>query len=68
MMSVPRGRPPADPAQRRVPVTVRLPFWLLDWLRSNDQSQSRLIERALIATYDLERCCVNCPVDINSPP
>ena len=31
----------------KVPVNLRLPRWLITWLRKQDQSQSVLIEEAL---------------------
>ena len=40
------GRPVTDNA--KVAVTVRLPSWLVDWLRGQADSQAVQIERALV--------------------
>ncbi len=40
--------------KRRKPINVRLPLWLADWLKNHPESSGRLIERALIMTYDLK--------------
>jgi hypothetical protein len=37
----------------KVPVGLRLPRWLLDWLRAQPRTQAELIEDALIQTYRL---------------
>jgi len=44
---------------RRKPVNLRLPPWLAEWLSENadtkaGKSASKLIEKALIATYQIE--------------
>jgi hypothetical protein len=51
------GRPvgskiPAE-LKRRV-FNVRLPAWLCKWLAEQPESSGRLIERALIITYELK--------------
>ena len=46
--------PPDDP-ERRVNVTVKLPLWLREWLKTQKTAQSRLIEAALIETYQIEK-------------
>lgn len=33
---------------------TRLPKWMIDWLRGQDESQSTLIEAALISHYKLK--------------
>ena len=47
------GRPKADTRLGKVPVGLRLPFWLVEWLRDQDKSQSCLIEEALISKHKL---------------
>lgn len=51
------GRKPLSPDDmtRRVNVTVKLPLWLREWLKVQDIAQSRLIEAALIETYQIEK-------------
>jgi hypothetical protein len=52
------GRPKGTtipPEKRRKPFGVRLPLWLIEWVRSQDTPSGRLIERALIQTYGLKK-------------
>ena len=51
------GRPKGSvypPEKRRRNITVRIPSWLYDWLSNHPESSGRLIERALIMTYELK--------------
>jgi len=51
------GRPKGStypPEKQRKAVNIRLPLWIADWLKSHPESSGRLIERALIMTYDLK--------------
>jgi hypothetical protein len=51
------GRPKGStipPDKRRQNVTVRLPLWLFDWLKSHPEPSGRLIERALVMTYGIK--------------
>ena len=41
------GRPKLQPSQRKVMVSVRLPRKLVRWLRKQDGSQAKIIEKAL---------------------
>jgi hypothetical protein len=41
------GAPSKHPALVKVPVGLKLPRWLLDWLRQQDKSMAVLIEEAL---------------------
>lgn len=43
------------PSEGRVMVSVRLPIWLVEWLRSQDASQAALIEDALVRQHRLQR-------------
>lgn len=49
-----KALPENDPL-RRVNVTVKLPRWLREWLKTQKSAQSRLIEAALIETYQIEK-------------
>jgi hypothetical protein len=51
------GRPTINPLLRKSPATVKLPQWLLDWMREQDEAQSVLIEQAMIKTYKLKPWC-----------
>jgi hypothetical protein len=48
------GRPPIDPRLRKIPVAYKLPQWLVDWLRAQDEPQSVLIEDALCRRHKLK--------------
>jgi len=41
------GRPPIDPQLLKVPVGYKLPRWLVDWLRAQEEPTAQLIEDAL---------------------
>jgi hypothetical protein len=41
--------------KRRKPFGVRLPLWLIEWVRDQAEPAGRIIERALIQTYGLKR-------------
>jgi hypothetical protein len=52
------GRPKGSsypPEKRRKPFGVRLPLWLIEWIRSQPEPSGRMIERAVILTYGLKR-------------
>lgn len=47
------GRAKLDQSLKKVPLFVNLPQWLIDWLRSQPESNAIIIERALINEYDI---------------
>ncbi|EDS6807061.1 hypothetical protein AZH90_004330 [Salmonella enterica subsp. enterica serovar Legon] len=64
------GRPAKEDKRRRIVTSVRLEPWLLNWLKSQEETSTQLIERALIGFYGLtlptdsddveERYCSEC--------
>ena len=48
------GAPAQDESLRRVMVSIRLPRWLAAWLKKRPESQGRLIEDALVKSYDIK--------------
>lgn len=48
------GRPPGDPELVKVPVGYKLPRWLVEWLRAQDDSAAVLIEDALRMRHKLK--------------
>ena len=41
------GRKPSPPTLKKIPVGVKLPRWLVEWMRAQPESQAVLIEEAL---------------------
>lgn len=48
------GPPFKPPAVVKVPVCLKLPRWLLAWMRTQDQSMAILIEEALTEKHGIE--------------
>lgn len=53
MQPRPVKRPGRPAGSDRVMISVRLPIWLVEWLRAQPESQAALIEAALRAQHDL---------------
>ena len=49
------GRKALPENEKRVNVTIKIPQWLREWLKMQGIPQSRLIEMALIETYQIEK-------------
>ena len=47
------GRPKIDPRRVKIPVGYKLPRWLVEWLRDQDEPAARLIEAALVRHHKL---------------
>lgn len=48
------GRKPSPPNLKKIPIGVKLPRWLVVWLRAQPESQAVLIEDALVRRYKLK--------------
>ena len=48
------GRPPIDQRLVKVPVGYKLPRWLVEWLREQDEPAAQLIEDALRRRHKLK--------------
>ena len=48
------GRPPINPQLLKVPVGYKLPRWLVDWMRAQDEPAAQLIEDALKRRHNLK--------------
>ncbi len=48
------GRKPGDPRLVKIPVGYKLPRWLVEWLREQDEPAAVLIEAALLARHKLK--------------
>jgi hypothetical protein len=47
------GRKPLPPELLKIPVLIKLPRWLLDWMRTQPESRAVLIENALQKKHKL---------------
>jgi hypothetical protein len=47
------GRPAAPERLRKVPIGLKLPRWLIDWLDTRPESRAALIEDALCRRHKL---------------
>ncbi len=36
-------------------LSIRMPVWVIEWLKGQEESQSVLVERALVKTYEIKR-------------
>ena len=59
-----RGRPAVSHEAMRIPVTVKLPRWLVEWLRAQDEPQSRIIEKAIFKAHKMKRKIGNKSIDL----
>jgi len=48
------GRKPAPPALKKMPVSLKLQRWLIEWLDTQPESRAVLIEEALIRRHKLK--------------
>ena len=48
------GRKPSPPELKKIPVGVKLPRWLAEWMREQPKSQAVLIEEALKSRHKLK--------------
>lgn len=48
------GRPSLDPQMVKVPVGYKLPRWLVNWLRDQNEPAAQLIEDALRRRHKLK--------------
>jgi len=49
------GRKSSPPELKKIPVGMKLPRWMVEWLRAQPESMPRLIEDALIARHKLTK-------------
>ena len=48
------GRKPSPPELKKIPVGLKLPRWLVEWMREQPESQAVLIEEALKKRHKLK--------------
>ena len=41
------GRKPVPPDLKKMPISIKLPQWLIDWMDNQEESRPKLIEEAL---------------------
>lgn len=49
-----QGRKPLPLFLKRIHVNIRLPQWLVDWLKKH-KNQGKIIEEALVEKYKIEK-------------
>ena len=49
------GRPKAALNLKKMPISLKLPKWLIEWLDSQNQSRAVLIEKALIKQFNIKK-------------
>jgi hypothetical protein len=56
IMSIKRGvgQPPKAANLKKMPVSIKLPQWLIDWTNEQTQSRAVLIEQALCKVHKLK--------------
>lgn len=47
------GRPPGDPQLVKIPVSYKLPRWLVEWMREQDTPAAQIIEEAVTKKHKL---------------
>jgi len=48
------GRKPSPPELKKIPVGMKLPRWLVEWMREQPNSQSVLIEDAICKVHKFQ--------------
>jgi hypothetical protein len=48
------GRKPSPPALLKIPVSIKLPRWLVEWMDAQHLSRAVLIEEALQKQYKID--------------
>ena len=48
------GRPPTAPHLKKMPIAIKLPQWLLDWMATQAESRAVLIEDALCKRHKIK--------------
>lgn len=48
------GRKPAPPLLKKIPVGLKLPRWLVEWMQAQPESQAVLIEDSLKRRHKLK--------------
>ena len=49
------GRPPAPHNLKKIPVGVKLPRWLVEWMETQPGSRAVMIEDAMVSYHGLTR-------------
>ena len=48
------GRKPVPAELKKMPISIKLPKWLIDWLDEQGDSRPNVIERALCQQYGIQ--------------
>lgn len=47
------GRHPTAPHLKKMPVLIKLPKWMLDWMATREENRAELIEHALMTVHKI---------------
>lgn len=48
------GRPPSPASLLKIPISLKLPRWLIEWMATREESRAVLIEAAIREVYKIK--------------
>ena len=62
------GRKPVPAELKKMPISIKLPKWLIDWLDEQGDSRPNVIERALCQQYGIQPPVEEAALNAAPPP
>ena len=62
------GRKPVPAELKKMPISIKLPKWLIDWLDEQGDSRPNVIERALCQQYGIQPPVAEAALNAALPP
>ena len=62
------GRKPVPAQLKKMPISIKLPKWLIDWLDEQGDSRPNVIERALCQQYGIQPPVEEAALNAALPP
>ena len=62
------GRKPVPAELKKMPISIKLPKWLIDWLDEQGDSRPNVIERALCQQYGIQPPVEEAALNAALPP
>ena len=62
------GREPVPAELKKMPISIKLPKWLIDWLDEQGDSRPNVIERALCQQYGIQPPVEEAALNAAPPP